>query len=229
MHWTTKSDTEIQRIKERQRLGMYRAIEEGRWNPTKGLERSRRTLATTKAGLLLCHNAWEIQRAKALDASPLVLSFRHEPFRIAYTQHDRKRKYAPDFLIRFTNGSLVLEELLRRPQHAEKFEAAKQWAKLRGFHFRILNRVELLSRVLPGPPPTKSILNPFRPQSIQGQVFKLLLRGCSISKLVRFVEDRHANGARLFRLMREGYARQFTWELKESRSRVRITNVQREG
>jgi type III restriction enzyme len=79
-------------------------------------------------------SAWEASEAFALDRHPEVAAWAkndHLGFEIVYVFDGAVRKYRPDFLIRLTNGTLLVLEVKGQdsPQNEAKRRALDEWSR----------------------------------------------------------------------------------------------------
>lgn len=76
-----------------------------------------------------------------------VLTFEEQPLSIEYEHEKKKRHYIPDFLLKKTNGSVIIEckptALVGLPENSRKFDAAREWCKEHGYQFQVLTDTEL--------------------------------------------------------------------------------------
>jgi hypothetical protein len=99
-----------------------------------------------KGGRAYYMSGWELRRWEELDADPEVVAFQVQPCRIPY-DWEGHRNYVPDVLIRYTDGSTVLEEvkpraLLERPHKGlakllAKMRAGEKHAAANGWGWRV--------------------------------------------------------------------------------------------
>ena len=99
-----------------------------------------------KGGRAYYMSGWELRRWKELDADPKVVGFQVQLCRIPY-DWEGHRNYVPDVLIRYTDGSTVLEEvksraLLERPHKGQakllaKMRAGEKHAAANGWSWRV--------------------------------------------------------------------------------------------
>ena len=105
-----------------------------------------------KAGCVGYHSGWELQRWKDLDANSEVVTWEVQPCSILYEWRG-VRRYTPDALITYRDGTRVLEEIKPRKvieydnKHygkiAAKFAAARIYCNERGWVFRVIDHVEV--------------------------------------------------------------------------------------
>ncbi len=93
-------------------------------------------------------SSYELQRMKALDASPLVKSWtKDHGIRIPYKERKRRRHYIPDFLVVLNDGRKRLEEtkgyVFSKMNFARKNLAANSYCLFRGMEFRLIFREDL--------------------------------------------------------------------------------------
>lgn len=108
---------------------------------------------------LKCHgvaqyrSGWELAYMKYMDSSDLVSEYHYEPFVIQYLSNVRSkkvRKYYPDFLVKFADGTTKLVEIkpkkrLTNARVQKKAKAASDWCEERGYEYVILTEIELKS------------------------------------------------------------------------------------
>lgn len=102
-------------------------------------------------------SGWELTTAIALDRDPTVLAYEYEPFYISYIssiKSRRYRKYFPDFVVRYVDGSTKIIEVKRLNQVTnltvmKKTEAAKQWCEKRGILFELWTdkKIQMLEKL----------------------------------------------------------------------------------
>lgn len=79
-----------------------------------------------------------------------VVSYKKEPFKVRYRLEGRVHYYWPDFLVEYTDGCKVLEEvkptvMLEYKATKAKMMAVKAFCRRVGLAFRFLGSVEELS------------------------------------------------------------------------------------
>jgi hypothetical protein len=89
-----------------------------------------------------CRSPMEANAFEDLDYDPNVISYHPEPYKISYEYNGKSFKYVPDILIEYKNGSRELVEIkpiydVGRARNIAKFKAAKDFAALHGYKFRI--------------------------------------------------------------------------------------------
>ncbi len=81
------------------------------------------------------------------DFEPDILTFEEQPLSIEYEYEKKKRHYIPDFLLKKTSSSVIVEckpsALVDLPENQRKFDAARQWCEEKGYHFQVLTETEL--------------------------------------------------------------------------------------
>lgn len=86
-----------------------------------------------------------------LDANPDVKAYEYEAFSIEYLSNKRTgkiRKYFPDFLVHYVDGSRRLVEVkpisrVGKRANQKKLEAAKGWCSAHGVTLEIVTEVTL--------------------------------------------------------------------------------------
>lgn len=86
-----------------------------------------------------------------LDADPTVASYEYEGLCIQYVSNlksKRLRKYYPDFLISYTDGSKLLVEIkpkkrVPQPRVQKKLAAAQVWCQEHQVALEVITEVEL--------------------------------------------------------------------------------------
>lgn len=100
-----------------------------------------------------CHfrSGWEKTYCEYLDVEPTVKSYSYESVVICYISNvssGRHRKYFPDFLVEYVDGSKVLVEIkpskrLNNRIVVKKLEAARVWCSEHGATLQIITEKEL--------------------------------------------------------------------------------------
>jgi hypothetical protein len=92
-------------------------------------------------------STWERDYMTTLEKDPSVDAWtKNHGIRILYFDENKKvRTFAPDFLIRRTDGTVELHEikgghLLRLPETKLKIKAGEDWCKVRKMLFRVISR-----------------------------------------------------------------------------------------
>jgi type III restriction enzyme len=92
------------------------------------------TLSTTKSQIshMVSDSTWEQYAANAFESSDLVSAYAkndHLGFHIHYLWNGSKRRYLPDFIVRFTNGRHLVLEIkgMDSPQNKAKRDALTEW------------------------------------------------------------------------------------------------------
>ena len=148
------------------RLGVKRAIREGRLDPAanirKGYDQARlaehfpwrKTLHKTgkfysaKMGVDFWYDSsWELARMQALEACDAVISYQKTPVRIYYLFGGVSHAYFPDFMVRMGDESVYIEEvkptaLLKGPQVKAKLSALRRFCRKNGYSVRILDTLD---------------------------------------------------------------------------------------
>lgn len=109
--------------------------------------------SSPKAGDCKFRSGWEEKFMLYLDQEPSVVSYDYEKLSIEYVSNVRtgkRRKYWPDFLVRYDDGRVeVVEIKQQRRVHDKKILkktlAAQDWCRLNNATFRILTEIELKS------------------------------------------------------------------------------------
>jgi hypothetical protein len=105
---------------------------------------------------VIYRSSWEKIVLESLDMSTDVSWFSVEPFSVVYL-YDRKRRYTPDLLIRYTDSTrpLVLVEIkpsyfIKAAINQAKFKAAEEYCKEKGFIFEVWTeeKIKELARLL---------------------------------------------------------------------------------
>ena len=100
-----------------------------------------------------CHyrSGWELKYLEYLDNEPTVKSFEYESFFVMYVGNlktGRLRKYIPDFLVEYVDGTKKLVEIkpgnkLDNLKVMKKKEVAEQWCKEHNATLEMVTEVEL--------------------------------------------------------------------------------------
>jgi type III restriction enzyme len=82
----------------------------------------------------VCDSTWEAKAAFELDRDPDVVAWAkndHLGFEILYTYQGRVKKYIPDFLVRFANGTMLVLEIKGQDtqQNRTKRGFLDEWTK----------------------------------------------------------------------------------------------------
>ena len=76
-----------------------------------------------------------------------VLTFEEQPLSIEYEHEKKNRHYIPDFLLKKSDCSVIVEckplALVDLPENRRKFDAAREWCKEHGHRFQIFTDAEL--------------------------------------------------------------------------------------
>lgn len=104
-----------------------------------------------KAGECCYRSGWELAYCRHLDEDPNVVSYEYEGVVVGYVSNVKSgkiRKYFPDFLVTYANGSQKLIEIkpknrLVQPKVMKKVAAAELWCADHGAEFQIVTEVEL--------------------------------------------------------------------------------------
>ncbi len=85
-----------------------------------------------------------------LKFDPHVISIQDQPVLISYLLKGKKRKYTPDFLVKYDNGNQVIFEVKYsanleefRKELKPKFLAGKAYAKENSIHFKIITELQI--------------------------------------------------------------------------------------
>lgn len=124
--------------------------------PTRQIGRSHRSLRgshpSAKTGQLVqLESALERDFCCLLEFDLAVLDYVEQPLPIEYEEAGRKRRYTPDFLVRYgpAKPALLVEIKYRADLRANwarlkpKFRAAKHYAAVAGWEFRIYTEAEI--------------------------------------------------------------------------------------
>jgi hypothetical protein len=103
------------------------------------------------AGPCKYRSGWELKMMVHLDAHPDVETWSYEKVVIEYISNVRcmkVRKYYPDFLVRYKDGSSELIEVkpkrkLEQPTVRKKAQAARAWCEEHGMTYRMITEIEL--------------------------------------------------------------------------------------
>lgn len=114
-------------------------------------------LQSIKAGIIWCHSNWELKAAQHLDADADVVSFSKDSIRIPYIFNGKQKLYYPDFLIKYSNGTIVIveikaEKLLQDAKVKAKLAALNDYCYKFGFMSLILtgkNKINLSCLKMP--------------------------------------------------------------------------------
>ena len=107
---------------------------------------------SSKAGQTYKHRSgWEFSYMKYLDANDDVVVWSYEPVSIEYVSNIRTakiRRYIPDFLVTYTDGSRQLVEVkparrMKNPIVKKKLAAAKLWCDKEGVELCVVTEIEL--------------------------------------------------------------------------------------
>lgn len=119
-HWSTKSDYEVRDIVDRV-LGKNKQYK----NSHKGMYYS------AKSGHEMFYaSSYELKRLKHLETNVLCVKFttKHK-IQIQYVIDGKPKKYIPDILVHWSDGSVTLEEIKGYVRDVDKFEAKKHYAE----------------------------------------------------------------------------------------------------
>jgi len=100
------------------------------WYTSKPTEPARKS----HVNLAVCDSTWEAKAAFELDRDPEVVAWAkndHLGFEILYTYQGRVKKYIPDFLVRFANGTMLVLEIKGQDtqQNRTKRGFLDEWTK----------------------------------------------------------------------------------------------------
>lgn len=89
-------------------------------------------------------SSWELRHMKNLDEDTSVVSYQYEPFVIRYDYENRKRRYIPDFLVKFDDGRVELQEigvkmLKKNERNLAKITAAKKFCEDKSWIFKVIS------------------------------------------------------------------------------------------
>lgn len=78
-------------------------------------------------------SSWELRHMMEMDTDQTVVSYQYEPHSIYYEFDGRTRRYVPDFLVKFSDGHLELQEVGVKSvkalvRNVQKQEAGRKWA-----------------------------------------------------------------------------------------------------
>jgi len=76
-----------------------------------------------------------------LENDPKVAYYTHQPLRLNFTLHGKKRVYTPDYLVLMDTAEKHIKEVKpekKVPRYAEKFKAVKQILKEDGYNFSVV-------------------------------------------------------------------------------------------
>lgn len=146
--------------------GVLTAIAEGRFDPvanvmkyvnskdyepkscrgTHGLYRSKKNNRSFRYD-----SSWELIRMKFLEHSKDVKSYKKCPIRLVYKINGKEHYFFPDLLIKYHDGTKVLEEikprpLIKLPINKAKFKVARIYCKSANLVFRVISCKEDLKR-----------------------------------------------------------------------------------
>jgi hypothetical protein len=140
----------------RKRTGRTKALNSSRKRGSRSGRSGRRGLQgikgeywSTKTGRLEKYDSlYELERFKALDASPLVLSWtKKHGIRIKYQLQRQRRTYIPDIVVVYVDGRKFLEEVKgkvwNRLEFLYKNSAALRYCEVKRMKFRILFKEDL--------------------------------------------------------------------------------------
>lgn len=110
--------------------------------PSGGIVRGK--FPSRKASRMIHHEGLlELEACYLFEMSPLVISYREQPFRLQYADDARLRLYTPDFELTLDTGDTVLVEIkpaaiLARPENRQKYGQIAIHMQRNGQHFSIL-------------------------------------------------------------------------------------------
>ena len=133
---------------------LKRLASEGVTNPQQKFKKNNSGwVDSKKGGKVYCASGWEKIRVNTLDNNPLVSSFQKDKIRIKYEILGVIHVYIVDFLIKYENRELVLEEVKPKLGFYDstetevskaKFIAARKHCILNGWTFRVIDTKESL-------------------------------------------------------------------------------------
>lgn len=65
--------------------------------------------------------------------------------------------------------------------------------------------------------------------SLIRQAFQMCLKGTTEQELVRMITNRGGSPRVIVKILKQGYDREFRWDVLESRGKIKISNVRIEG
>ena len=99
---------------------------------------------------MIYRSGWELAVAIDMDQDPNVVSYQNEPFEIYYSMssNSRLRKYFPDFLVTYADGTKKLLEVKRddkvkTKQVIAKAKAAESWCAKNGATYEFMTEVDI--------------------------------------------------------------------------------------
>ena len=110
--------------------------------PSGGIVRGK--FPSRKAARMVHHEGLlELEACYLFEMSPLVISYREQPFRLRYADDARLRSYTPDFELTLDTGETVLVEIkpaaiLARPENRQKYDQIASHMQRTGQRFSIL-------------------------------------------------------------------------------------------
>lgn len=141
-------------------IGVRRAIREGRFNPVSNIRKfiesganrlylnhgKRGKFYSKKNDCHLCYDSsWELERMHTFEKDPRVRSYRRNPLQIRYTFNGQIHYTWPDFLVIYTNGLRVIEEIkpyemcVLLPRNRKRIKAMENFCSNSDrFHFRLI-------------------------------------------------------------------------------------------
>lgn len=135
---------EIKINKEKISETVSRRYLEGGFKWSRGEYSEQNTKSTKKVSYY--RSSWELEMMKHLDNDNSVLEWTFEPFWIRY-EFDGKRRYIPDFLIKYQNGETKLveigvKEIKVSQRNLAKFEAARNMCSKNGWEFLLITDIK---------------------------------------------------------------------------------------
>lgn len=88
-------------------------------------------------------SSWEFRYMEELEADEKVVAYRYEDFIINYEWEGKYKRYLPDFLVFYTNGSKEMVEIGQKNMKekgldAAKITAAQAFCESKGWKFKLL-------------------------------------------------------------------------------------------
>ena len=98
---------------------------------------------TKKGGRIFVKSSWEKKFAETLDEDKKVLNFQYEPMALRYNYKGGKRNYYPDFLVRMTDGNIIIYEvkpknLVNYGKNKPKAAAGRRFCRKMGWSYKII-------------------------------------------------------------------------------------------
>lgn len=125
-------------------IGLSKAFEEGRMNRKSKTYKEGKFFSFKNDKFIKYRSSYELFVYEFLEKMKKVKSYEVEPFHIEYLDENLDiRRYIPDILIKYVDGSMELVEIKPRnfislPSNKCKFLAAEKFCKINGLSFSIL-------------------------------------------------------------------------------------------